>query len=627
MSNRNSQESYNYGCFPCNQDPQNNAQYCYSKYNTQTSTTYDFMYVSQTLPSQNIYARNLSTVYSTQLESNNCLQDIEKAVKLCDKIENIEISSKDLSPVGCNNVELMLPDISKNIGKDNYYKQDQWFCNANYNQKYEYPSCSQMTFNDSFCHEKTVKYCSIQKPVECQEQRHNETMYGINTSYDKVDCGENYNTLTDYNYYNQQIFPLETQFNLDQDSDSDIIVEESEEDDYNYDMETTCIICNVLYTVAGNQFYILAPESPLTMSSQKPVLSKLIDLLGALPDKKLHLCSECLALINTIDHLHYKLENCKSELMNKFSKTIKTSNIVLNKKPQNNNCKHKFTCKLCKKIFSIRTIYQTHLKHHAMKKNFLCELCGKSFSKQSQFNIHHRIHKVNHVSLKKIAAFCCTSCKKPFRTKTNLKEHENYCTGKLPYKCKFCEKKFPTSTKLKNHIKLKHDKKFTSICSICNIGFVKLSDYKSHMISHSTAKKFNCSECDKSYKTLSNLNFHMKFHNMKLPFVCTICDKGFMRKEYLESHVNMHNGTKNFNCTSCDKKFVSQKNLDAHTKYHDGGSIKKSCNICGKMISGRLEDHIRTHNNLKEFQCGNCEMRFNTKGALVKHKKRKHEGN
>ncbi|KAJ8951333.1 hypothetical protein NQ318_009267 [Aromia moschata] len=166
-------------------------------------------------------------------------------------------------------------------------------------------------------------------------------------------------------------------------------------------------------------------------------------------------------------------------------------------------------------------------------------------------------------------------------------------------------------------------------CLICNVvytplGFIKVSDYKSHMVSHSTDKKYSCTKCEKSYKTLSNLNFHMKMHNEQLPFSCDICKKGFMRKEYLEAHVNNHKGLKNFGCTICDKKFVSQKNLDSHFKYHEGTVKKNSCNICGKTFSKGFEEHLRVHNNLREFECEHCDMKFNTKGSLSKHVKKKH---
>lgn len=72
------------------------------------------------------------------------------------------------------------------------------------------------------------------------------------------------------------------------------------------------------------------------------------------------------------------------------------------------------------------------------------------------------------------------------------------------------------------------------------------------------------------------------------------------------------------------KNLFPKKNLDSHMKYHDGTIKKKTCNMCGKTFTTGFEEHLRTHNNLKEFECENCDMRFNTKGALSKHRKNKH---
>lgn len=284
----------------------------------------------------------------------------------------------------------------------------------------------------------------------------------------------------------------------------------------------------------------------------------------------------------------------------------------------------RYKCRTCKKVLSMRKVFQLHSKRHRMS-GFLCELCGKMFDSRMEFYRHASSKRCSKF-VPKIKAFKCSRCLKAFRTKTNLKEHENSCLGLLPYVCTHekCDKKFASSTKLKKHVKLKHEKKFTSICSICNIGFINVSEYKTHMLSHSTEKKYTCTKCNKSYKTPSNLNFHMKVHNDKMPFNCTICKKGFLRKDYLEAHMNNHNGIKNYVCSVCDKKFVCQKNLDSHMKYHDGTVRKNTCNICGKTMITGFQEHLRIHNNLLEFQCDFCDLRFNTKIALAKHKKKKH---
>ncbi|EEZ99663.1 zinc finger protein 320 [Tribolium castaneum] len=527
----------------------------------------------------------------------------EDTLKIPDKIEMIEITSKDLSPAAsyCSNLDLLVPDFYKTLGKDlNYFN----------NQKIDYPACAQSNQGGNT---QTVKYCSIQ-----------------NVEYHNYDY---------YNYYDGKVLDQNQYFDLPGDSfqpldqqtesndESDIIVEESDEDCTDYggtkvpSGDNKCIICNVSYTPLGTQFYFLTLKSPLTMSSQKPVFTKIVSIVGRISNEINYLCSECLGLINTIDHLQFKLNGFNTELKMKFQRTCQDNNVPQrpNKKRFRDNKDRRMKCKLCKKIVSLRQICQKHALKH--KSRFLCEFCGKTSPTLRHFKHHHQHHAIK---TPKIAAFVCRNCPKSFRTRSNLTEHENYCLGVLPHKCQSCDKKFPSNTKLKNHVKLKHDKKFIAICSICNIGFVKLSDYKAHKISHSTDKKFQCAKCDKSYKTLSNLNFHMKVHSGKLPFICSICDKGFMRKEYLEAHVNNHKGVKNFGCHVCDKKFVSQKNLDSHLKYHDGSAKTRTCNICGKVMTTGFEEHLRIHNNLREFECDQCDCRFNTKGTLAKHKKRKH---
>lgn len=341
---------------------------------------------------------------------------------------------------------------------------------------------------------------------------------------------------------------------------SDIVVEDlsSADREYREKIPSECFVCGMKDSTVGLQFYVLSAQSPLTISSQIPVKEKILRFIRRRASSKEsgHLCNDCLGLVNSIDHLQFKLDSLVESLLKK-SHTRQATTVRMITKPQ-------FKCKKCHKVLSVRSMLARHTKRHKLA-GYLCQLCGRKLASAKQLKHHLERHsRPTH----KIAGFHCSNCPKICRTQFQVKEHENFCLGILPFRCTSaqCGKKFASVTKLRNHIKLKHDKKFVSICSICNIGFVKMSDYKCHMTSHSVEKKFACDQCNKAYKTLSNLNFHRKSHAKTLPFVCTICQKGFMRREYCEAHVNNHKGIKSFECSICAKKFVCQKNLDAHMK-------------------------------------------------------------
>ncbi|CAG9856067.1 unnamed protein product [Phyllotreta striolata] len=612
------------------------------------------------VPQNNSRNQGNSAGYQEQVDmfnwENRVIPDLEKVIKFPDKIEMIEISSKDLSPASyCSNMDLLMPELYKNQGKETLscsrYDSQCYYNQGNCQRNFDYPSCVQYETPAKCCPQKTndnetlMKSCNFTSDIFLE----NNDTSTKHSNFNKPYC-ENYIDYNMYNTYdksqdpqlpihndffnntgNMQFDPIDQQTE-DSNEDSDIIVEDSDEEISSCDVQekkqqftklNKCLICNLSYTPFGIQFYFLTSKNPLTMSTQKPVVEKIIELVGNVCTRS-YLCSECLGLLNTIDHLQLKLSTFNTEFVGKYQQTCQENNIEYNRVRRDNVKKvTRYKCKICKKVLCLRNYFQYHLKRHKTTK-ILCEHCGKIFTTRKKF-LEHKKRCTKLPPPRKIEPYKCTNCSKIFRTNSQLKCHLNVCLGMLPFECKHhhCDKKFATKTQLKYHVKLKHDKKFVAICSICNIGFVKLAAYKNHKLTHTSEKKHSCNKCEKSYKTLSNLRFHMKVHDKLLPFNCPICEKGFLRKDYLDTHVNKHRNIKNYECNVCKKKFGSQKSLDAHSKYHEE-SKKVTCNICGKTMINGFKDHLRVHNNLKEFECEHCDHKFNTKGALNKHVKKKH---
>lgn len=527
----------------------------------------------------------------------------------------------------------------------NKYENHDLFANPYGKNTKEYPSCSQIPFSNNSCLEmdkKNLEHCNTGS-ISC------DLILPSNQDY--------YQTNTVLEHFTGQKLE-DNKINEESNGgggESDIVVEESDEEvsDDSEELEEEkdeiihCLVCNV---PTQDEFYILTNNTPLTSYSRSSITEKLFQILGTQNNHSNHLCTACLNIINALDNLEMQLNNVKQDLIDKYKSTTEALKICVNQEKTSvvteikstTKCRqrklryknktniicgvHSFKCRVCEKIFSLKKFYKYHMSKHKIKNKYLCDQCGCNFIKLSSL----KKHLSKHLSTCKIeqntgTKFICHICGKVFKTKTNLTDHVNVCSGNYPFSCIDCDKRFPSRTKLKQHVELKHEKKYIKECEKCGKGFVKLSDYKTHLLTHSTDKNFQCLKCKKTYKTLSNLNQHLKSHSDSFPYNCEVCNKGFLRKENLDSHVNIHNGVKPFVCPICEKRFASQKNLDAHLKVHQGTTKKKTCTVCGKKITHGLEDHIRTHSAVKEVQCDICAMKFLTKGALAKHKKRKHE--
>jgi len=286
----------------------------------------------------------------------------------------------------------------------------------------------------------------------------------------------------------------------------------------------------------------------------------------------------------------------------------------------------------------------------ALKKIFRCQICPSEFDRALSLYGHLNTHK-NEV-------FPCThgGCQQLFTSLKSFRKHMAQHEGTShPFECELCGLRFDRKSQLGYHIQRNHEKVINHTCEICQKGFYKSSDYRTHLNSHSDAKKYACEECGKGFSHVSNLNRHKRIHTNEKPYVCQDCGKRFNQTSTLNNHAKIHSAHIFGQCPECPKKFktgrvllkhlriahlYSSENLKmvasnsilfSHKKYMKlltGPANKEKfsksfyCEVCGQQFSFKhqlrlhmVEDHEKQDN----FHCESCKQDFKSCEQLLGH--------
>ena len=112
---------------------------------------------------------------------------------------------------------------------------------------------------------------------------------------------------------------------------------------------------------------------------------------------------------------------------------------------------------------------------------------------------------------------------------------------------------------LRSHKQLNHGE--TATCEKCNKVFGSKKRLSKHINDVHSIRNLKCPHCDYQTNRQRNLTDHVLSVHEK-PLVCEYCKKSFGKQHILEIHINhIHNDVKTFQCENCNEMFASQRLL------------------------------------------------------------------
>ncbi|KAK2576140.1 hypothetical protein KPH14_007469 [Odynerus spinipes] len=286
---------------------------------------------------------------------------------------------------------------------------------------------------------------------------------------------------------------------------------------------------------------------------------------------------------------------------------------------------HYLECDYCPETFASKEILEDHLKTHDFKIMHYCEDCMEEFPT----NKAKRNHNV--VCFKKLL---CKYCNVILDSKGKKRQHEQkHCDNMFGQLCDICGEKFKHQGTLDQHVKTQHmswEKIYQ--CPKCPKKFAFKQKLSFHLKSvHTTLRAYLCEDCGADFKNPASLRHHRirKHQPVGNKRECPVCHK-LVPFYSLSKHMYTHKAY-TIQCPHCDKMFKNSSTLKQHVRIHED-QRQYRCDTCGVGFNRRdgLRLHMRVHEKtdsrgLKECSCQVCGEKFPNHSTLVIHRNRVHK--
>uniref|UniRef100_A0A182IV21 C2H2-type domain-containing protein n=1 Tax=Anopheles atroparvus TaxID=41427 RepID=A0A182IV21_ANOAO len=282
-------------------------------------------------------------------------------------------------------------------------------------------------------------------------------------------------------------------------------------------------------------------------------------------------------------------------------------------------------CRVCGKHFVIKQKLIEHMRVHTGHAPIRCKLCNRHFKRFSNLAQHSNRYHLNKAIVKH--EYVCSQCGDVFPTRAKMEWHKETHDQK-PKPCPYCREKFIHQNSLTRHVRLSHTDKYAKLenktepCTVCQQPYTKAS-MRRHMETHAEGRLvFSCSICNKHFTTNWNLKQHKWTHanpTMK-PFQCTLCPTGFVRESDYLTHVNSHRSIRPYTCNHCGRQFIRKYNWLRHSREHETDK-GHNCEVCGRQFHRKyyLTEHKRIHTGERPYACNICGKTSSTKTNHNKH--------